>query len=285
MKISIKLRKKCGIYSIINTINGKRYIGSSNDIYNRLHTHLSKLRNNTSHNRHLQNSWNKYGEDEFMYNILEFCLESEQFDKEQDYLDFINPEYNFSKQVIVNIGRVISEEQKEKISNTLKKKYKSNEINTYKQEHAWIKCYVYNINNFTLVSECKNINAALKVVNSRNATKNKLETTIYNKQYCISKTKYNSFIQIKNYVCENLLHRITSLGTKEYLISENNSGELFYYKTIVDCANATESSRSTLNKHKNATKDNPYIVKKSNHKVYFSLNYISYEEPSIEGIL
>ena len=61
-KIEFVLKNKCGIYMILNLINGKRYIGSSIDIYNRLHEHLHNLKNNKSHNNHLQNSWNKYGE-------------------------------------------------------------------------------------------------------------------------------------------------------------------------------------------------------------------------------
>lgn len=53
-KIESKLRKQCGIYIIINLVNGKRYIGSSNDLYNRLHEHFHNLKNNKGHNKHLQ---------------------------------------------------------------------------------------------------------------------------------------------------------------------------------------------------------------------------------------
>lgn len=36
-KISEKLMKKCGIYLIFNLVSGKRYVGSSINIYNRFH--------------------------------------------------------------------------------------------------------------------------------------------------------------------------------------------------------------------------------------------------------
>lgn len=64
--INYKLKNKSGIYSFLNLVNGKRYVGSSVDLYNRLHVH--NLKNNKA-----QNAWNKYGEDNFIYNIIEFC--------------------------------------------------------------------------------------------------------------------------------------------------------------------------------------------------------------------
>lgn len=38
-KIELELREKIGIYCIFNLKNGKRYIGSSKNIYNRWHEH------------------------------------------------------------------------------------------------------------------------------------------------------------------------------------------------------------------------------------------------------
>ena len=51
-KIDENLRFKCGIYIFINLENGKRYVGSSNNLYNRLHEHYHNLKNNKSHNKH-----------------------------------------------------------------------------------------------------------------------------------------------------------------------------------------------------------------------------------------
>lgn len=42
-KINEKLRFKCGIYELFNLSNGKRYVGSSVNIYNRLHDHYYNL--------------------------------------------------------------------------------------------------------------------------------------------------------------------------------------------------------------------------------------------------
>ena len=43
-KIDFKLKERCGIYMIINLDNGKRYVGSSVNIYNRIHEHVYNLK-------------------------------------------------------------------------------------------------------------------------------------------------------------------------------------------------------------------------------------------------
>lgn len=55
-KIDFKLKGKSGIYMIVNLLNGKRYVGSSVDIYNRLHEHQFNLIKNKAHNVHLQSA-------------------------------------------------------------------------------------------------------------------------------------------------------------------------------------------------------------------------------------
>ena len=62
-----------GIYKIENLLNGKVYIGQSVDITKRWSTHVAELNNNCHHNIHLQNAWNKYGEENFEFSIVEEC--------------------------------------------------------------------------------------------------------------------------------------------------------------------------------------------------------------------
>ena len=276
MEIKIEFNGKCGIYCIFNIVNGKRYIGSSKNLYDRLRTHLSLLRNNRSHNKHLQNSWNKHGENNFIFLVLEFCSEDTQYIREQEFISFIKPEYNFSEEVIANTGRIISDEQKDKISETLKEKYKSGEITTYKQEHNWIQCYIYNIESFSLFKECKNLTEAFTVLKTKYSTKERITSNIFNKKYCIYYEKFNSEVDVKNYICKNLLNRITNSNNIEYLISEDSQGNLKYHKNIEDCAKFVKSSRSTLNKHTDATQEFPYFIKNSEYKIYFSKEFIPY---------
>ena len=63
--------KISGIYSITNIINNKSYYGSSNDYNHRWSQHKSLLNKNKHKNRHLQNSWNLYGQSSFKFNIVE----------------------------------------------------------------------------------------------------------------------------------------------------------------------------------------------------------------------
>lgn len=78
---------KSGIYEIINTVNNKRYIGSSKDVSRRLMQHLYCLRGNRHCNTYLQNSFNKYGEKLFKFLVIEYCSEGKMICLEIDYIE------------------------------------------------------------------------------------------------------------------------------------------------------------------------------------------------------
>lgn len=86
--------KISGVYCIINVQNGKKYVGSSKNIYSRWLKHRATLRGNYHANSYLQNAWNKYGEDSFHFFILCKCSEESLLEREQEYIDKLNPEYN-----------------------------------------------------------------------------------------------------------------------------------------------------------------------------------------------
>ena len=77
-----KAKKKTGIYWIKNNKNGKVYIGQSKDIELRINCHIKALNKDSHYNPKLQNSWNKYGENSFSWEILKECDE-----KELDYYE------------------------------------------------------------------------------------------------------------------------------------------------------------------------------------------------------
>jgi len=79
-----------GIYKIENIANGKVYIGQSINLYTRLLGHKSTLKTNKHFNRYLQRSWNKYGEDNFTFNILEKCDTDDLNDREQYWIEKYN---------------------------------------------------------------------------------------------------------------------------------------------------------------------------------------------------
>ncbi len=124
-----KLPHECGIYKITSLINDKFYIGSSNNISKRRKEHFSDLRGNKHNNTHLQNIYNKYGEENLIVEVIELCSELDQFEREQYFIDSLNPSINICK--IVEKGSMTglkhSQETKDKISKANKGKKRSEE--------------------------------------------------------------------------------------------------------------------------------------------------------------
>jgi group I intron endonuclease len=133
-----------GIYKIINTVNRKFYIGSSKNILKRIRRHFSELRNNSHKNKHLQSSWNKYGEENFLFEILEECLEENLIVREQYYIDVLIPKYNINKIANSSLGVKRDDITKEKIRRAnigLKHSKERNEIKSIAQggDNHWTK--------------------------------------------------------------------------------------------------------------------------------------------------
>jgi len=66
------------IYRITNMANGKFYIGSADSFARREWQHKYALRRNEHKNPHLQASWNKYGEEMFVFEIVEAIPEGQE---------------------------------------------------------------------------------------------------------------------------------------------------------------------------------------------------------------
>lgn len=88
------MNNRSGIYCIKNLINGLIYIGSTYNFHRRKIQHFNSLRNKTHKNRKLQNAYNKYGEENFNFSILEYCNISELINNEQKWFDLLKPKYN-----------------------------------------------------------------------------------------------------------------------------------------------------------------------------------------------
>ena len=112
---------KSGIYAIINQVNGKIYYGSSINLERRFSRHKYFLNKNKHPNSHLQNAWNKYGENVFSFEILEELQREKLLTIEQQYLDLTKqiPElyYNISNHSTAPMtGRKSSEETRKRLS-------------------------------------------------------------------------------------------------------------------------------------------------------------------------
>lgn len=98
-------KKICGVYKITNTANGKMYVGSSKDIYKRWNQHQNELNCGMHGNQYLQNAWNKYGSQSFKFEIIEECPIDNQFEREQFYLNTLNPFDNNGYNIIRQISK------------------------------------------------------------------------------------------------------------------------------------------------------------------------------------
>jgi len=107
----------CGIYKITNTINGNTYIGSSINIHRRFVQHRHLLNHNKHDSKHLQNAWNKYGEQAFVFETVLLCDKDYTIYFEQLLLDYLCPIYNTAKNATrPTLGLKRSEETRRKIS-------------------------------------------------------------------------------------------------------------------------------------------------------------------------
>lgn len=79
-----------GIYKIKNKVNGKVYIGQSIDIKRRWYAHKNELGRQVHCNSHMQKSWNKYGEENFEFSILEECDLNDIDEKEIFWISYYN---------------------------------------------------------------------------------------------------------------------------------------------------------------------------------------------------
>jgi predicted GIY-YIG superfamily endonuclease len=134
--MSRKATKHILIYKITNIINRKFYIGSTEDYFKRRQNHKYNLRHNCHPNQYLQSSFNKHGETNFIFEIVEYCEITNLIEREQYCLDLYQTYnnkigYNLSPTAGRTTGIICSEETKSKIGKANKERYK----NGFSEEH------------------------------------------------------------------------------------------------------------------------------------------------------
>lgn len=164
-----------GIYEILNKINNKRYIGESCNCHQRKLQHYNLLRKNKHPNPHLQNAWNKYGEESFTFSVIEEVNDLEYRAEREIYWIFYYDSYKNGYNRTTGGDRTkfvkFSNERNKKISKkNTGKKYPQNSgkfsatarkivcVNTG-EEFGCIKYAIkkFNISYSGIISSCKNL--------------------------------------------------------------------------------------------------------------------------------
>lgn len=124
----------CGIYCIENKITNKKYIGQSRDTEKRIKKHTYNLLKHNHSNPHLNDSFQKYGIENFSFYILSVCEEKDLDGLEKHYISIYNSNnraygYNILSGGGGTSGRVVSEKTKAKLSIASKGRKYSQERN------------------------------------------------------------------------------------------------------------------------------------------------------------
>lgn len=128
------LENGSGVYAIVNSLNNKKYIGSSSNLRKRFRQHYATLIRNSHDNCHLQNAVNKYGIDKFYFIVLERCenIVDTLLLIEQKYIDELG-DYNIctvagSLTGITPKGHALSERQRQNIIESNKRRIWTDEM-------------------------------------------------------------------------------------------------------------------------------------------------------------
>jgi group I intron endonuclease len=79
-----------GIYKITSITNGKIYIGCASNVRTRINGHLYNLRKDKHNNSYLQRAWTKYGEENFIFEMIEKCDISDLHAREHYWVNELN---------------------------------------------------------------------------------------------------------------------------------------------------------------------------------------------------
>lgn len=97
--------KISAVYKITNTITGDFYIGSSKNVKSRWATHKCKSAWNKQPNNQLYLDMQKYGIDNFIFEILEEVEEEKLKEIEQQFIEKMHPTYNSNNAKGLDIER------------------------------------------------------------------------------------------------------------------------------------------------------------------------------------
>lgn len=121
------------VYKITNLINGKIYVGSAVNLYNRYRSYKRRVLKDAPRRMVVEKAMVKYGIENFSFEVIERLSGKETtLAREQVWIDALQPfdpvGYNVNKKAKSRLGMTVSDDVKMKMSLTRKNKMRSGEI-------------------------------------------------------------------------------------------------------------------------------------------------------------
>lgn len=161
------LLNQSGIYKITCKANGKFYIGSSNILRKRLYNHKRNLNKGVHHSRSMQNSWNKYGESEFTFEVLLICDKKDNLMYEQIYLDHYSPLFNTQKKARNNSKSGCPVEHSKREAKAARVKYDWKGGSYSLSEISVMENFNYSLLRGRVMNQCKTVEQAIAMGDSK----------------------------------------------------------------------------------------------------------------------
>ena len=106
------MKYHCGIYKIENIVTGDFYIGQTINFKKREYEHFYKLKKNKHQNKYLQNSFNKYEKENFIFKVILYCNKNNLTFYEQLLVDNLSPSFNLCLECVDSIKGIKMEDRK-----------------------------------------------------------------------------------------------------------------------------------------------------------------------------
>lgn len=228
------------IYKITNLTNGKVYIGQTNgNGSGRRRAHLSLLRRGVHKNCHLQNAFNKYGEENFNFEVICRC----PLDKlDEIEIKIIAEQKELGNCYNIENGgkflKIIDSYTKEKIGEAISKKHREDNIfrKNYLRLHARKIICLNNMKIYESIKdasqelnlELKRIDQVLygnnKYTKGENGVLYQFEYYQEDKEYKMKELEENPRTAKRKVVCVNTGEIFDDVGiaSKKYNVSKNN---------------------------------------------------------------
>jgi group I intron endonuclease len=113
--ISLENRNQAGVYALICKVTNRFYIGSSVYLGARLLDYMQPAYLAQLVNRPILKALRKYGVNNWIFIVLETCQASVVLEREQYWLDLLEPEYNLSPTAGSTLGVAVSVEARAKL--------------------------------------------------------------------------------------------------------------------------------------------------------------------------